>query len=53
MSYVSFLKNIPEVLTQPTGIAALASLGIHGAIAFIYRWCLLTRQSQQSKHKQT
>jgi hypothetical protein len=35
MSYVSFLKNIPEVLTQPTGIAALASLGIHGAIAFI------------------
>ncbi|PAX54149.1 hypothetical protein [Brunnivagina elsteri] len=35
MSYVSFLKNIPEVLTQPTGIAALASLSIHGAIAFI------------------
>jgi hypothetical protein len=35
MSYVSFLKNIPEALTQPTGIAALASLGIHGAIAFI------------------
>ncbi|MEA5574207.1 hypothetical protein [Calothrix sp. UHCC 0171] len=35
MSYASFLKNIPEVLSQPTGIAALASLGIHGAIAFI------------------
>ncbi|WP_353929077.1 hypothetical protein WJM97_12145 [Okeanomitos corallinicola TIOX110] len=35
MSYVSMLKNIPEVLNQPTGIAAIASLGIHGAIALI------------------
>ncbi|MBH8572585.1 hypothetical protein I8752_06070 [Nostocaceae cyanobacterium CENA369] len=35
MSYVSLLKNIPEVLSQPTGIAAIASLGIHGAIALI------------------
>jgi hypothetical protein len=35
MSYVSFLRNIPDFLAQPTGIAALASLGIHGAIAFI------------------
>jgi len=35
MSYVSLLKNIPEFLSQPTGIAALASVGIHGAIAFI------------------
>ena len=35
MSYVSFFKNIPDLLSQPTGIAALASLGIHGAIAFI------------------
>jgi hypothetical protein len=35
MSYVSLLKNIPEVLVQPTGIAAIASLGIHGAIALI------------------
>ncbi len=35
MSYVSFFKNIPDFLGQPTGIAALASLGIHGAIAFI------------------
>jgi hypothetical protein len=35
MSYASFLKNVPEILSQPTGIAALASLGIHGAIAFI------------------
>lgn len=35
MSYVSLLKNIPEILSQPTGIAALASLGIHGAIAMI------------------
>ncbi|TAE53361.1 MAG: hypothetical protein EAZ76_16320 [Nostocales cyanobacterium] len=35
MSYVSMLKNIPELLNQPTGIAALASVGIHGAIALI------------------
>ncbi|ABA22356.1 conserved hypothetical protein [Trichormus variabilis ATCC 29413] len=35
MSYVSLLKNIPDILGQPTGIAAIASLGIHGAIALI------------------
>lgn len=35
MSYLSLLKNIPEILSQPTGIAAIASLGIHGAIALI------------------
>ncbi|BAY11765.1 hypothetical protein [Calothrix sp. NIES-2098] len=35
MSYVSLLKNLPEIITQPTGIAAIASLGIHGAIALI------------------
>ncbi|MTJ11746.1 hypothetical protein FJR11_03870 [Anabaena sp. UHCC 0187] len=35
MSYVSLLRNIPELLSQPTGIAAIASLGIHGAIALI------------------
>jgi hypothetical protein len=35
MSYVSLLKNVPEILSQPTGIAAIASLGIHSAIAFI------------------
>lgn len=35
MSYISILKNIPEILSQPTGIAAIASLGIHGAIALI------------------
>jgi hypothetical protein len=50
MTYVSFLKNIPEVLTQPTGIAALASLGIHGAIAFLLP--LMPVQSSKSA-KQT
>lgn len=35
MSYTSFWKTVPGMLTQPTGIAALASLGIHGAIALI------------------
>jgi hypothetical protein len=35
MSYASILKTIPEALNQPTGIAAIASLGLHGAIALI------------------
>ncbi|MEH2300540.1 MAG: hypothetical protein V7K88_16455 [Nostoc sp.] len=35
MSYVSLFKNIPDILSQPIGIAAIASLGIHGAIAMI------------------
>ncbi|MDZ7967346.1 MAG: hypothetical protein RM368_20740 [Nostoc sp. DedSLP03] len=35
MSYVSLLKNIPDILSQPIGIAAIASLGLHGAIAMI------------------
>ncbi|CDN10101.1 hypothetical protein RintRC_0192 [Richelia intracellularis] len=35
MSYASILKNIPDFLSQPTGIAAITSIGIHGAIAFI------------------
>ena len=35
MSNVSLLKNIPDILSQPAGIAAIASVGIHGAIAFI------------------
>lgn len=35
MSYASLLKNIPDILSQPAGIAAIASVGIHGAIAFI------------------
>lgn len=35
MSYISLLKNIPEILSQPIGIAAIASLGMHGAIAMI------------------
>jgi hypothetical protein len=35
MSYVSLLKSIPEALSQPTGIAAIAAVGVHGAIALI------------------
>lgn len=35
MSYVSLLKNVPEFLSRPTGIAVIASLGIHAAIALI------------------
>ena len=47
MSYVSLLKNIPEILSQPTGIAAIASLGIHGAIALIVP--LMPVESEPSK----
>ncbi|MBH8560867.1 hypothetical protein I8748_01510 [Nostoc sp. CENA67] len=47
MSYVSLLKNIPEVLSQPAGIAAIASVGIHGAIALIVP--LMPVDSSQSK----
>lgn len=35
MSYASIFKNVPDVLSQPTSMAAIASIGIHGAIAFI------------------
>ena len=35
MSYVSLLKNIPDFLSQPAGIAVIASVGIHGVIAFM------------------
>jgi hypothetical protein len=48
MSYVSLLKNIPEILSQPTGIAALASVGIHGAIALIVP--LMPVDSEQSQN---
>ncbi|MBD2439057.1 hypothetical protein [Nostoc sp. FACHB-110] len=47
MSYVSLLKNIPEILSQPTGIAAIASVGIHGAIALIVP--LMPVDNSQSK----
>ncbi len=47
MSYVSLLKNIPEILSQPTGIAAIASVGIHGAMALIVP--LMPIDSNQSK----
>ncbi len=35
MSYVSLLKTIPDFLSQPAGIAVLASVGIHGVIALM------------------
>jgi hypothetical protein len=48
MSYVSLLKNVPGALSQPTGIAAIASLGIHGAIALIVP-LMPVNSSQSSK----
>ncbi|KYC38331.1 hypothetical protein WA1_39050 [Scytonema hofmannii PCC 7110] len=52
MSYVSLLKNIPEFLSQPTGIAAIASLGIHGVIAFVMPLMPMESSSKQSASKQ-
>ncbi|WP_414576990.1 hypothetical protein [Anabaena sp. CCY 9402-a] len=51
MSYVSLIKNIPEFLSQPTGIAAIASVGIHGAIALIVP--LMPVDSNQPKESST
>lgn len=34
MSYASLFKSLPEKLTQPIGIAILASLGIHVLVGF-------------------
>ncbi|GAA6621752.1 hypothetical protein [Scytonema sp. NUACC26] len=48
MSYVSLLKNIPDFLSQPTGIAAIASLGIHGVIAFVMPLMPMESSSKQS-----
>ena len=36
MSYLSLIKSLPEMLRQPTGIATVASLGVHGVL-----WVLL------------
>ncbi|GAB1543208.1 hypothetical protein NUACC21_58820 [Scytonema sp. NUACC21] len=51
MSYVSVLKNIPEFLSQPTGIAAIASLGLHGAIAFLMPLMPVESNSKQAASK--
>lgn len=53
MSYVSVLKNIPELLSQPTGIAAIASLGIHGAIAFLMPLMPVTSSKEASPKTKT
>lgn len=53
MSYVSMLKNIPEILSQPTGIAAIASLGIHGAIALIVPLMPVDSSKSQASSKKS
>ncbi|HBB33348.1 MAG TPA: hypothetical protein DDZ80_13100 [Cyanobacteria bacterium UBA8803] len=34
MSYVSLIKSLAEILGQPTGIAVMASAGIHAVVGF-------------------
>ncbi|MEM7555081.1 MAG: hypothetical protein AAF378_13450 [Cyanobacteria bacterium P01_A01_bin.84] len=54
MSYVSLLRTIPGLFNQPTGIAAIASVGIHGAIAFILPLVPLdTNNTKESKTPKT
>ncbi|WP_066381069.1 hypothetical protein, partial [Anabaena sp. CA = ATCC 33047] len=52
MSYVSVFKSIPELLSQPTGIAAIASVGIHGAIALIVPLMPVNSNQQQDSSSQ-
>ncbi len=53
MSYVSVLKSIPEIISQPTGIAVLASVGIHGVIALFLPWMQMETQPKQTKSPKT
>ena len=34
MSYLSFIKDLPGKVSQPPVIAALASVGLHGLLAY-------------------
>lgn len=53
MSYVSVFKSIPEIISQPTGIAVLASVGIHGVIALFLPWMQMETQPKQIKSPKT
>ncbi|WP_315784115.1 hypothetical protein [Fischerella sp. JS2] len=53
MSYVSILKTIPEIISQPTGIAVLASVGIHGVIALFLPWMQLETKPKEIKSPKT
>ena len=53
MSYVSILKTIPEIISQPTGIAVLASVGIHGVIALFLPWMQLETKPKETKSPKT
>ncbi|RAM50724.1 MAG: hypothetical protein C6Y22_15535 [Hapalosiphonaceae cyanobacterium JJU2] len=53
MSYVSVFKSIPEIFSQPTGIAVLASVGIHGVIALFLPWMQMETQPKQTKTPKT
>jgi hypothetical protein len=53
MSYVSILKSIPDIISQPTGIAVLASVGIHGVIALFLPWMQLETKPKETKSPKT
>ncbi|MGJ5674637.1 MAG: hypothetical protein ACR9NN_13645 [Nostochopsis sp.] len=53
MSYVSVFKSIPEIISQPTGIAVLVSVGIHGVIALFLPWMQMETQPKQTKSPKT
>src|SRR6478672_4656810 len=49
MSYWSFIKSLPEVLRQPSGIATIASVGFHGLLWVILPVLPLSSKTTESE----
>src|SRR6476646_11174225 len=49
MSYGSFLKSLPQALRQPTGIATIASLGVHGLLWIVLPILPLASKTTESE----
>lgn len=49
MSYWSFIKSLPIVLRQPTGIATLASVGVHGLLWVVLPILPLSSKTTESE----
>ncbi|HEY9748169.1 MAG TPA: energy transducer TonB [Allocoleopsis sp.] len=49
MSYWSFVKSLPIVLRQPTGIATLASVGVHGLLWVVLPVLPLSSKTTESE----
>ncbi|MBD2123851.1 TonB family protein [Trichocoleus sp. FACHB-262] len=49
MSYWSLIKSLPEVLRQPSGIAAIASVGVHGLLWVVLPVLPLSSKTTESE----